>query len=266
MLKLEEAVLRDLAVASEREWLLADGLGGYASSTVIGLHTRRYHGLLVAALRPPVERMVLLSRLEEALVVGDRRHELSTNAYGGGVVHPRGFERAFTFELDPLPTLTFEVDGGRLARTVARAHGEPGTAVLYEYEGPGPATLELRPLLAYRDHHGLQHENAAVRRESGRAGDDLVLSPYDGCPPLHLRLAGAEWEDNGCWYRGFEYARERERGLDFTEDLWSPGVLRVPLKPGKPWGLLAWAGPIPSAKRSAVAVVAAERTRLRTVA
>ena len=83
-MKLEAAVLRDLDVANHREWLLADGLGGYASSTVIGLHTRRYHGLLVAALRPPVERMVLLSKLEEALVLGERRHDLSTNAYATG--------------------------------------------------------------------------------------------------------------------------------------------------------------------------------------
>jgi predicted glycogen debranching enzyme len=264
-MKLETAVLRDLDVANQREWLLADGLGGYASATVVGLHTRRYHGLLVAALRPPVERMVLLSKLEEALLLGERRHDLSTNAYAGGLVHPKGFERALSFELDPLPTLTFEVDGGRLSRTVARVHGEPGTAVLYEYEGPGPATLELRPLLAYRDHHTLQHENAAVHRGTQRAGEDLVLAPYDGCPPLHLRLAGANWEDNGCWYRGFEYARERERGLDFTEDLWSPGILRVALPAGKPWGLLAWAGPIPSG-RSALAAVAGERTRLRALA
>ena len=264
-MRLEADVLRDVARAAGQEWLLADGLGGYASSTVIGLNTRRYHGLLVAARTPPVGRMVLLSRLEEALTVGERRHELSTNAYTGGVVHPRGFERAVSFELDPLPTLTFEVDGGRLARTVARVHGEPATAVVYAYDGPGPAVLELRPLLAYRDHHALQRENEAVHREADRAGEDLVLAPYDGCPPLHLRHAGAAWQGDGCWYRGFEYARERERGLDFTEDLWSPGVLRVPLRPGKPWGLLAWAGPIP-AGRTALDAVAAERTRLRTLA
>ena len=264
-MRLEADVLRDLGQAAQREWILADGLGGYASSTAIGLNTRRYHGLLIAARTPPVGRMALLSRLEETLVLGDRRHELGTSAYAGGVVHPRGFERAVSFELDPLPTLAFEVDGGRLSRTVARVHGEPGTAVVYLYEGTGPASLELRPLLAYRDHHALQHENTAVRRETRRAGEDLVLDPYDGCPPLHLRLAGAEWRDDPCWYRSFEYARERERGLDFTEDLWSPGAISVPLQPGQPWGLLAWAGPI-SASRSAIDVVASERTRLRALA
>jgi predicted glycogen debranching enzyme len=264
-MKLDADVLRDVGQAGGREWILADGLGGYASSTTIGLNTRRYHGLLVAARTPPVGRMVLLSRLEEALVIGEQRHDLGTNAYPGGVIHPRGFERAVSFELDPLPTLTLEVDGGRLSRTVARVHGESGTAILYVYNGPGPATLELRPLLAYRDHHALQHENSAVRTEVERAGEDLVVAPYDGCPPLHLRPAGGEWRDDPVWYRGFEYARERERGLEFTEDLWSPGVLRIELRRGRPWGLLAWAGPIP-AGRSAIDAVAAERTRLRTLA
>ena len=228
------------------------------------MNTRRYHGLLVAARTPPVGRMSLLSRLEETLVVGGQRHELGTNAYAGGAVHPRGFERAVSFELDPLPTLTFEIDGGRLSRTVARVHGEPGTAVVYRYEGTAPATLELRPLLAYRDHHALQHENTAVRSQTALAGDDVVLDPYEGCPPLHLRLAGAEWRDDPCWYRRFEYARERERGLDFTEDLWSPGTITVTLDPEKPWGLLAWAGPLPQS-RTAIEVVASERTRLRAL-
>jgi predicted glycogen debranching enzyme len=228
------------------------------------MNTRRYHGLLVAARTPPVGRMSLLSRLEETLIVGGQRHELGTNAYAGGVVHPRGFERTVSFELDPLPTLTFEVDGGRLSRTVARVHGEPGTAVVYRYEGAGPATLELRPLLAYRDHHALQHENTAVRSQTARAGEDVVLDPYDGCPPLQLRLAGAEWRDDPCWHRSFEYARERERGLDFTEDLWSPGTITLALHSEKPWGLLAWAGPLPQG-RTAIEVVASERTRLRAL-
>jgi predicted glycogen debranching enzyme len=263
--KLGAEVVRDLAEATRREWLLADGLGGYASSTTVGMNTRRYHGLLVAALRPPVERMMLLSRLDEALLVGDRRIDLSTNAYAGGVVHPRGFERALAFELDPLPTVTFEVEGGRLTRTVARVQNEPATALVYVYDGPGEAALELRPLLAYRDHHGLQHENGAVRHQTARDGGDLVVAPYDGCPPLHLRLAGGSWRDDPCWYRSFEYARERERGLDHLEDLWSPGTLRVPLAPRRPWGLLVRAGSIP-AGATATDAVAAERTRLRALA
>src|SRR5262245_34590955 len=159
-------VLRDLAAASSLEWLLADGLGGYASSTVIGLNTRRYHGLLVAATQPPVGRMVLLSRVDETLWLGGAGHPLATRRYPG-VVDPAGHRLATSLALSPLPTLTWEVaQGTRLTRTVARVQGAPGTVIAYRYEGLGPAVLELRPFLAYRDHHALQRENDAIRREA----------------------------------------------------------------------------------------------------
>lgn len=252
--------LRDPGRASSLEWLLADGLGGYASSTVLGLNTRRYHGLLVAALGPPTGRLLMLSRLDETLEVGGQRIELSTSAYPGAL-QPRGFEHAVWFALDPLPTLTWEGEGWRLTKVVSRAHGENGSAVVYVYEG-SPARLELRPLLAYRDHHALQHENDAVRRDVWRDGPDVVMAPYEGCPPLHMRVGAGSWESDGFWYRSFEYERERERGLEHREDLFSPGRFRVDVRGESVVPVLAWAGPIP-VNREAVAVVTAERRRLR---
>ena len=254
-------VLRDLARASLREWLHTDGLGGYASSTVVGMNTRRYHGLLVAATRPPAGRMVLLSKLDETLTVDGQRYELATNAYPGAT-HPRGFERAASFELDPLPTLAWEVEGGMLWRTVCRIHDEPTTAVAYRYEGDGSPTLELRVLIAYRDHHALQRETAAIRPAGAREGADIVLRPYEGAAPLRLRLPGSTWLPDGLWYRAFEYERERERGLDFREDLFSPGVLRVELLPGRAIHLLASAGHLPPVVDTE-RLMAAERRRLR---
>src|SRR5262245_61167858 len=158
MLSLDRELLRDPDEAARREWVVGDGLGGYASSTVIGLNTRREHGLLVVATRPPVERMVLLSRLEEAVLSGDVRQELGTNAYPGGL-HPQGYLSAVGFAVDPLPTLTWEVDGGTLSKSVARVHGVPATVVSYRLEGETSLVLELRPLLAYRDAGTLQREN-----------------------------------------------------------------------------------------------------------
>ena len=259
-LRLGPEALRDPERASRLEWLLADGLGGYASSTVLGLNTRRYHGLLVAALDPPVGRMVLLSKLDEALELGGRRFDLATNAYPGAL-HPRGFEHAVSFTLDPLPSLTWEGDGWQLTKMVGRAHGERGTAVVYAYEGP-PALLELRPFLAYRDHHALQHENEALRRDVWRDGADVVMAPYEGCPPLRLRVTRGAWESDGYWYRAFEYQRERERGLDYREDLFTPGRFAVALRGEAVVTVLAWAGPIP-VNRDAVAILSSERRRLR---
>src|SRR6202043_577270 len=99
MIQFERETWSDLEAALRREWLETNGLGGFSSSTIVGLNTRRYHGLLVAATRPPVGRMVLLSKLEDTLSVGARRYELGTNAYPGAV-YPRGFEHAVSFELD----------------------------------------------------------------------------------------------------------------------------------------------------------------------
>ena len=252
--------LRDLERASRLEWLLADGSGGYAASTVLGLNARRHHGLLVADLGPPLGRMLLLSKLEESLVVDGRRYDLSTNAYPGAI-HPRGLDQAVSFSLDPLPSLTWEGPGWRLTKVVARAHAEPGVAVAYAYEGP-QARLELRPLLAFREHHALQHENRAVAGDVWRDGQDVVTAPYPGCPRLHLRLPRGEFESDGLWYRGFEYAREGEAGTAPREDLFSPGRFVVEVRGEAVASLLAWAGPIP-VNRAAVDVLAAERARLR---
>jgi predicted glycogen debranching enzyme len=261
--KLGREILHDLNAAASREWLLADGLGGYASSTTIGMNTRRYHGLLVAATKPPVGRMVLLSRLDEALTIGERRYELSTNAYGG-TIHPRGFEHAHAFALDPLPVLTFELPEGRLTRTLARTHGEPGLAIVYAWEGASEASLELRPLVAFRDHHALQRENAGVRGDVELRANDVVLRPYDGCPELHLRVPLGRWASDGYWYRGFSYAQEEERGFEYREDLFSHGRFEVTLRREGSASLLAWMGAIPP-MRDAAEIVAGEKQRLRAL-
>jgi predicted glycogen debranching enzyme len=262
LLKLGSHLL-DFSQALTKEWLLTDGLGGYSSSTVLGLNSRRYHGLLVVAQQPPVGRLVLLSKVEDTLVLGGERHELSSNAYPG-VIHPRGFERATSFVQDPLPTLTFEVEGARLARTVARVQGESGIVLVYLYEGPQGAFLELRPLVACRDHHALQHENDVLDRRVSREGEDVVFRPYSSGPALALRTSAGEWTTDGHWYRNFEYEQERSRGLDFREDLFSHGFFKVPLQPGRETTLLAYAESIPPA-RDPQALVRAEKKRLRSL-
>ena len=110
MISFDPDTCRDLDAALAREWLETNGLGGFASSTIAGLNTRRYHGLLVAATRPPAGRMVLLSKLEETLVIKGRSFDLSANQYPG-VIHPQGYQYQTGFRLDPFPVFTFRVDG-----------------------------------------------------------------------------------------------------------------------------------------------------------
>jgi predicted glycogen debranching enzyme len=206
-----------------REWLETNGIGGFASSTVTGRNTRRYHGLLVAATKPPLGRKVLLSKLDETLIVGDRRIELACNRYPG-VIHPRGDLYLKTFRNDPFPTFIYEVDRVELTKTVFMVHGENTTVI--EYSWTGSAMLELRPLIAFRDYHATAHENGAINGDIEVMPGLVKCSPYQGCPDLYVAHSTAEVQRAGDWYRNFEYDVEQERGLDYREDLFHPFTLK----------------------------------------
>jgi len=223
--------ISNLDFSSSREWLETNGIGGFASATITGCHTRRYHGLLVAATKPPVGRFVLLSKLEETLIVGDRRIELSTNRYPG-VVHPQGYSLLKQFRLDPFPTSIFEVEGIEIEKTVFMVQGENTTVVEYRVISgtqEESVRLQLRPLIAFRDYHSLTHENGAIRGTVDGGLGVVSFSPYPGLPTLYLGNNAASIESSSHWYRNFEYEAERERGLDFAEDLFNPCVLEFDL-------------------------------------
>ena len=222
----------------QREWLETNGIGGFASSTIWGANTRRYHGLLTAATKPPVGRMVLLSKLEETAILDGARFELATNRYPG-VLHPHGFDYLVNFRLDPFPTFRFDIDGLEIEKAVFMVHGENTTVVQYTLLGNRSCLLELRPLMAFRDYHNLTHRNDALRSAFVDAGDRILYRPYDGVPPLYLIHEGAAIEKTGDWYRNFEYDAERARGLDFTEDLFNPFLMRIELAPGKACSIVA---------------------------
>ena len=225
MIAFDEAVCRDLAAASSREWLETNGLGGFASSTIPGMNTRRYHGLLVAATSPPTGRALLLAKVEETLVLAGERYELGTNQYPGAI-HPLGYLYLRSFRLDPWPVWTYEAGAARLMKRVFMVHGENTTVVQYALLAEaGPARLELRPLIAFRDFHATTHENDALDLTLAQAPGGIVLRPYPGMPALYLAHNAAEVHPEGLWYRRFQYERERERGLDFEEDLFSPCTL-----------------------------------------
>ncbi len=131
VIRFDEAICRNLDLASRREWLETNGIGGFASSTIVGLNTRRYHGLLVAATKPPVGRVVLLSKIEETLVIDGERVELACNRFPG-VIHPSGYLRMKEFRRDPFPTFVYEANGFLLEKSVFMIHGENTTVIQYE--------------------------------------------------------------------------------------------------------------------------------------
>lgn len=240
MIEFGREVCGNLDSALRREWLETNGLGGFASSTIAGLNTRRYHGLLTAATRPPVGRMLLLSKLEETLIVGGERYELSANQYPGAV-HPQGHRFLKAFRLDPFPVFTYEVEGVELEKSVFMVHGENTTVVEYRLLGGAAreCKLEVRPLIAFRDYHSTTHENSGLNPAAETAPGLATFTPYAGLPALHLAHNAAALDPAGFWFRNFEYEVERERGLDFTEDLFSPCALTFDLGARKPATVIA---------------------------
>jgi predicted glycogen debranching enzyme len=234
MIQFEGKTCGDLEAADRREWLETNGLGGFASSTIVGLNTRRYHALLVAAANPPVGRLLLLSKLEETLVIDGKRFDLSANRYPG-VVHPQGFRYLKQFRLDPFPVFTYEMEGIEIEKSVFMIHGANSTVIQYELKKKDPELLknqrlEIRPLIAFRDYHSLTHENSALNSAVQERSGVASVSPYPGLPSLHLAHNAIELRKTGDWYRNFTYDAERERGLDFSEDLFNPFLLSFDLR------------------------------------
>jgi predicted glycogen debranching enzyme len=243
MIAFDQESCRDLKVALTREWLETNGIGGFSSSTISGLNTRRYHGLLIAATKPPVGRFVLLSKLEETLMIDGRRYELSSNQYPG-VIHPQGFNYQTSFRLDPFPGFTYEIEGVRLDKSVFMVQGENTTVVQYDFERAAGSNhqdikLEVRPLIAFRDYHSTTHENGAINTQIETNRRLTTFRPYSDLPPLHLAHDPAEIDTNGFWYRNFQYAIEQERGLDYAEDLFSPCALTFDLNGTKKVNIVA---------------------------
>lgn len=244
MIQFGQDICGDLEAASRREWLETNGLGGFASSTIVGLNTRRYHGLLVAATHPPVGRLVLLSKLEETLLLDGKPFDLSANRYPE-VVHPEGYRFLRHFRLDPFPVFTYEVGGYEIVRSVFMVHGENTTVIQYALTRParGKAAknvaLVLRPLIAFRDYHSTTHENDALNPAVRGQPGSVWVSPYFGLPTLYLAHNASEVQAAGEWYRNFQYDAERERGLDFQEDLFHPCSLYFEFSASRTASLIA---------------------------
>lgn len=225
MINFDADACHDLDNALSREWLETNNLGGFASATVTGANTRRYHGLLTAALRPPTGRIVLLSKLEETLVLDGERFDLSTNLYEPAVVHPQGFRLQSNFRLNPFPVFTYEVGEARVEKTVFMPHGENSTVVRYRVHAPGAASLEIRPLVAFRDYHSLQREALDIFLQAELSENLVSLFKQDDSTHLFLAHDAAHASIEGHWYRRFEYPEERARGFEFHEDLFNPCLL-----------------------------------------
>jgi predicted glycogen debranching enzyme len=255
-------VCGSLPEASDREWLVADGLGGFAMGTVGALRTRRYHGLLVVATKPPIGRMLGLASVDPFLVVGDRRIGLATHEWVGGAVDPSGYLHLAAFELtDGVPRWRWSIGDVVIEREVAMLRGRPAVAVVHRViRSPSPVRLELDVLATWRDADG--------ERFDAGDGPPLLEPTADGFVfEDTYRVSGPGFEPGGWWYRGARYRVEAERGLNDHEDLFYAGKFVADgLRPGDAVEVTAWAGDLAAAPPPAARVVDAARARARDVA
>lgn len=209
---------------SSDEWLEADGLGGFASGTVSGERSRRYHALLLAATTPPTGRFVLVNGLEAWIETAAGRFALSTHRYAPDVVHPDGGHRIESFTPEPWPRWRFRLEDGTLVEhEILVRHDAPLTAISWRrIGGNSAARLDVRLFFSGRDYHSLHHENPAFAFTPETAGGSLVWRAYPGVPAVVVATNG-EYRHEPAWFRSFLYAEERTRGLDPVEDLASPG-------------------------------------------
>ncbi len=202
-----------------------------------GANTRRYHGLLVASLHPPVDRFVTLSKLEETVLVGKQYFELAANQFPE-TISPKGHYLIQEFRLNPFPRWIYNVNGLLLEKAVFMLPGENTTVVRYRLLKPEEdrfAVLALRPFVAFRDYHSLAGENDAIQRLPLREEPALLqLRPYDGLPALTLHHNAIGFTVRPDWYRQFEYVEELNRGLNFREDLFTHGYFSFELSSKNP--------------------------------
>jgi predicted glycogen debranching enzyme len=228
-LRIDPQTCHDLPTALSREWLVTNGIGGFASSTVAGVNTRRYHGLLVASMNPPVQRTVLLAALEEWLLIpGAEPQPLSAQEYWDGTVYPQGYQRLEGVEVDGmLPVFRWTLDGRTIEKRIWMEHGISRTVVTYRLVSGPALSLQLRPLFAHRDYHQQRH---------GQGGFDIAESLSGwiidaGGVRSHFEVRpSAVVHSRPDWYWRVLHRAERERGLDDEEDLFTPGVIEVALE------------------------------------
>ncbi|HEY6902859.1 MAG TPA: amylo-alpha-1,6-glucosidase [Candidatus Acidoferrales bacterium] len=227
-------VCGSLETAEQHEWLLTNGIGGFASGTVSGNLTRRYHGLLVAALQPPVGRTQLVAKLDETVLYDGTDYDLATNRWASGAIEPKGYVNIESFRLDGTsPVWHFAFGDALLEKRIWMRPGENTTYVQYTLlRAAGPAILEMKALVNYRDFHSSTHAGD-WQMSVNRVEHGVQVTAFDGAVPLYLLSPNATSETRHEWHRGCFLPNERYRGLDDHEDHLLAAVFRAELRPNQ---------------------------------
>jgi len=229
----------DLAAAESREWLVTNGIGGYASGTVAGSQTRRYHGMLVAALQPPVGRTQLVSAIDEIVHYAGADFPLATHRWASGDIDPQGFLFLEDFHLEgSTPVWTYALADALLEKRVWMRQGENTTYIQYTLvRGSSALEMEWKALVNYRDFHSLTHAGE-WRMNITPVENGVKVLAFDGAAPLYLKSSAATCEPRHEWYLGCYFAEETERGLSDREDRLFAALFRAKLEVGSSFTLV----------------------------
>ncbi len=240
-------VCGDLAAAQTREWLVTNGIGGYGAGTVAGLLTRRYHGLLIAALNPPLQRTLMLTKLDETVHYHDATYELATNRWADGTVSPQGYRYIEQFQLEgSIPRWQYACGDALLEKRVWMQPGANTTYIRYTLiRAIAPLTLSLKALVNYRDHHS-ETQGRGWRMQVMKVAHGICVSPFPTAASLYLFADQGVMQPKHIWYDGFDLALERYRGLNDRDDNLHAATLTVTLLPGATLTLVASTDPQPN--------------------
>lgn len=230
MISFGREITADFSLAARREWLVTDGLGGWASGTVSGANTRRYHGLFVPALMPPLGRTVLVTKFNEWATREQTRYPLSANEYADGTIHPDGFIHLESFRLEQgLPVWTYAIRDVQLEKRVWVSHSRPAAYVAYRCRrGTRPVTLEIMPMVTARDSHGeTLAAGGAPDVQACEGGIRIRAGSYE----FWITATGGSYEPSCGWHWGITHRIETERGLPAHEDQFAAGTFRITLAP-----------------------------------
>jgi len=211
---------------------VTNGLGGYACGTVAGANTRRYHGFLMASLSPPVDRTLLVAKVDLSVRYLDRLYSLSPNEFADGTVDPRGFIHLESFTVaDGIPVWRYALSDALLEQRIYMA---PGANLSYLrlalLRADGPVRVEFKPLVTYRDFHT---QGRGLRPFRAVAGPDTcTVIAFDGALPYRLGVSAGRHTAADTWYWNVLHREEFGRGLDAIEDLWcsSPPRRKMPAR------------------------------------
>ncbi|WP_138505948.1 amylo-alpha-1,6-glucosidase [Nostoc sp. PA-18-2419] len=235
----------NLDAAESREWLVTNGRGSYASGTVAGLSTRGYHGLLVAALQPPLQRTLLLAKLDETVEYEGSSYPLFANRWSNGTVDPQGYRHIESFYLEgTIPVWNFACGGALLEKRIWMEPGADTTYIHYHLRrAKRSLKLSIKAFVNYRDYHSRTHAQESPakdwRMNVTQIEHGVGVTVFPGAQPLYLLTDSGNASPNNEWYYGFELAAEKERGLNDIDDLVHTATFQVTLEPGTSFTFVA---------------------------